>query len=587
MIPSHQERSARADEAVSLLLVAGTTPHSGWQRLLPLFERAGCTLPVSALLEEWQASAHGSAALGQSGVAMLHPGSHHQSLRSATATLLGACLSPVLLSVEDMEARPEFWLEELPESRLLMLHSRPEAALVTAMSEDGSLENALAGWTSAAEAMVRIFRRHRRRVTVIDVECALAAPIDFLRSCKTSFGLNPLPYSATTRASDRMGSDMQYLIAAQMVAQSPKALDLIAELEACSLPIGAPSMSPAVDCAALYARQREEQEQRKLAEEDRARYRLLADEYAGRLAVTERARDEAMAQFREAENRLLEAKDQRELIVQQLQNTREALEIAAREQQRQSSDNEELLQIQKKLQSDLQTMMAEKEALEHRFSVLSCTLSEQSAQLVEAQRKFESQEQASGGLKQENELLTLQLHRAQEAIDAAILERQRQSSSTEELLLTQERLQSEIQGITSEKKELERRISDLACSLGEQSAVIAECDAKVEAAERVVCELKNENELLFLQLHQAQEELETCHGGLGIVNGKLEAAERKLGLRARKLNSLQTKLNGLERKLRFRERRIRYLEESRSWRMTAPFRQAMGLLYRRKKDVDD
>jgi hypothetical protein len=328
MIPSHRDRGDSANEDASLLLVAGATPHCDWQRLLPLFEQAGCTLPVSTQLEEWLASARGSAELGQSGVAMLHHGAHHQSLLAATKTLLGACLSPVLLPVEDMEQRPEFWLEQLPGARLLMFHSRPESALVMAMGEDSPLEDVLAQWTSAAEVLVQTFRCHRRRVTLIDVECALAAPSEFLRNCKTSFGTNPLPDSAASTAGERAGSDMHRLIAAQMIAQNRKALDLIAELEACSLPIGEPAVPPFIDCVALHARQREEQAQRDRAEEDRDRYRLLADERGERLVAAEQARDEATAKLRVAAAGLAEEKSARELMAVQLRQASEALDAA-------------------------------------------------------------------------------------------------------------------------------------------------------------------------------------------------------------------------------------------------------------------
>ncbi len=272
MIPSHRDCAMPAEEAASLMLVAGTTPYSGWQRLLPLFERAGCTLPMPALLEEWQVLTRGSAALGQPDVAMLNAGIQQQNLRTASVKLFGACIPPVLLSAEGLAACPEFWLEELPTARLLMFHTRPETALVAAMTENHALDEALAQWIAAAEMLVQTFRRNSCRVALLDVECALSTPVDFLHNCKSWLGLQPQLYSAAPSMPmlERAGNDMQYLIAAQMVAQSPRLAYLIAELEACSLPIGEPARPPVVDCAVLYARQCEEKERRQIIEEERA-----------------------------------------------------------------------------------------------------------------------------------------------------------------------------------------------------------------------------------------------------------------------------------------------------------------------------
>lgn len=433
MISSHRDRVTPAEEAASFMLVAGSTPHSGWQRLLPLFERAGCTLPEPMLLEEWQASVRGSAALGQPGVAMLHPGAQQQSLRAASATLLGACLPPVLLSVEEMEARPEFWLEELQVARLLMFHTRPETALVAAMAQDCAPDEALMQWIAAAETLVQTFRRNRRRVALLDVECALSAPIDFLRNCKTWLGLQPQPYSAAASMPERVGSDMQYLIAAQMVAQSPRLADLIAELEACSLPIGEPAVSPIIDCAALYAIQREEQERRRIVEEEHIQYRILAEERAERLTAIECARDEAVARLREGENRLAD--------------------------------------------------------FEARIKVLA---------------------------------------------------------------------------------EIDRPDTKLT----------GEHEKKANATEQARSELAQENELLLLQLHQVQEELEIYHMKLKAANDKLRNAENEIRSYGQQLRSSKAKLESMERKLKFRERRIRYMEESRSWKITAPLRNAIKLFSR-------
>lgn len=417
MIPRHASGLSPAEQTNDFLLIAGSTPASRWERILPLFERAGCTLPAPALLDEWYAVARGNAALGQPGVATLNPGALHQSLRSASSALLDACLSPVLLAVESLEARPEFWLEELPGARLLMFHTRPEAALIAAMEADRLLDDALVEWMKAAEGMLRTFRHHRRRIALIDVECVLAAPIDFLHSCRTWLGLQPLPYSAAAAAPARNGSDMQYLIAAQMVAQAPELGRLISELEACSLPIGEPASPPFVDCGRVYAEQRAEEAQRRILEEERIEYQRLAEERQARIEQAVCVHEENAARLQQSEGLLAEARAEHELLLKQLRQTQEELEAVLLKQLQYSCDSEELRREHQRLQSDLETLTAVRQT---------------QAQLIgerEAQLKLAEQVQHEAA--QENDFLLMQLHQVQEELESYYLRLQSSSSIIE------------------------------------------------------------------------------------------------------------------------------------------------------------
>lgn len=494
MIPRHASNLSSVEQTSDILLIAGSTPASEWGRMLPLLERAGCTLPAEALLEDWYTVARGNAALGQPGVATLNPGVLRQSLRSASSALLDTCLPPVLLVVESLDARPEFWLKELPGARLLMFHTRPETALVAAMQADESLNDALEKWRAAAEGLLHTFRHHRRRIALIDVECALAAPIDFLRCCKTRLGLQPLPYSTAPVVLAHTGEDIQRLVAAQMVAQQPRLAELIAELEACSLPLGEPAAAPYVDCNKVYIEQHTAQ----------AQLRELEDQ-----------RTEQRRRMLESESRLAEVRAAHELALLQLHQAQDALESKLSEEP-QSERVEEYQRKEAQLQADIRALVAERDAQARRIEEISRVLDERSKQVAEFMEK------------------------------ATIL--------------------------TNERDIQARRIDELARNLGERSKQVTEfmerskalADAnqtqaklihehleKLNAHEAARREVAAENELLQLQLHQAQEELESYYQSFKSVARKLTEAERNLLIC---------------------EKRLRNIEKSTSWRLTAPLR---------------
>jgi chromosome segregation ATPase len=371
-------------------------------------------------------------------------------------------------------------------------------------------------------------------VTLIDVECALAAPIDFLRHCNTSFGLNPLPYSAVATACDRAGSDIQHLIAAQMVAQSRETQDLIAELEACSLPIGEPATPPAIDCQALYARQRDGEEERRIVEKECAAYRALAEQHLARLVALESTRDEATAKLQSVEGRFVEEVVARQSMVQQLRQAQEALEAAAIDRQARSDENENL------------------------------------------QIKIDAQEEVRRELEQENELLRQRSRQAQESYEALVLERRHLSDGNEELLRAQDALRLDMQAMRLDREKKDREISGLLKARNEQSDKISRLEKDLEAQRKACHDLMQENDLIIAQLHNAQELLEVNYI-------QLEKTKYNLKDHGRMLRSTKARLECAERKLQFRERRIRYLEESRSWRITAPLRNAARLLFGKGK----
>lgn len=473
LIPRSAPGLSPAQQSNDILLIAGSTPASNWERILPLFERAGCTLPAPGPLEEWFAVARGNAALGQPGVTTLNPGALHQSLRSASSALLDACLPPVVLAVEELEARPEFWLEEIPGARLLMFHTRPETALIAAMEAGQPLDEALAQWAEAADGVLRIYRHYRRRVALIDVECVLAAPIDFLRACKTWLGFQPLPYSVEPAEQASVGTELHRLIAAQTVAQSPALTSLLSELEACSLPIGEPAAPPSVDCNDVYSKLRADQARRDALENERAAYLRLAEERARHIASIEKAKAENEVLLRDAIESLKEAR----------------------------------------------YMLGVKNAREEQLRRLCESEAEAKARLEENVLLIQEAASRAASLREENELLLLQLRQAQVELETY---RHRLSANQAEL----EKREKDIRNLKQAHEEQVRRLREVeagAKARMEENAVL------IREAEFRAASLGEDNELLLSQLQQAQVALESCHHRLSQTEWTLRKRELRVG----------------------------------------------------------
>jgi hypothetical protein len=120
-----------------------------------------------------------------------------------------------------------------------------------------------------------------------------------------------------------------------------------------------------------------------------------------------------------------------------------------------------------------------------------------------------AQNTASAELKQQNELLLLQLHQVQEELDQHFLAKQKLENQIATTLLEHNALVS--QNAQRAAQERDNYLSERQRAqeeLQRQQLAIENSRVTAEQLNRAQQELKQENELLLLQLHQVQEELE-------------------------------------------------------------------------------
>ena len=107
-------------------------------------------------------------------------------------------------------------------------------------------------------------------------------------------------------------------------------------------------------------------------------------------------------------------------------------------------------------------------------------------------------------LEQENELLLLQLHQVQEELEQHFLNNQELGEKEKQLTIDIQSKQQEIDSLRTKTSQLDANIQAKQQEIDNLKANTSQLNASIQAKQ----ELEQENELLLLQLHQVQEELE-------------------------------------------------------------------------------
>ena len=119
-------------------------------------------------------------------------------------------------------------------------------------------------------------------------------------------------------------------------------------------------------------------------------------------------------------------------------------------------------------------------------------------QLNAAQQLAEQGRSQVSALQGENELLLLQLHQVQEELEQGFLDHRKQLAQADVLQAEQAGLQAKLQ----------EELKQLAEKLSVSAEALTAAQQTADQGRHQVSELESENELLLLQLHQVQEELE-------------------------------------------------------------------------------
>jgi len=304
----------------------------------------------------------------------------------------------------------DFWREFDPQVRLLLVYNSPLAYLQQVLCDSDTLTAdaiaaALATWSHWNTALLRYFHRHPQHCLLVNSQQAVAEPAALIELLKTKWQIAGLTVQESTGQGSNQSDLLTHLISQMLDPQHPawalhQELESVAQL---TVPATAASNDPGVGIAAAWAEWAKARTQAETASQEQSN--LIAAH-----ADLTRARDQLGAQL------AAEAKAKAEAIAQRdAQASAKAQAIAQRDAEAKSKA-EAIAQrdAEAKAKAELQAQVA------------------QAAQAAQASAKVSEE---TTELKQENELLLLQLHQVQEELEHYFLryqeiERQQQSKAT-------------------------------------------------------------------------------------------------------------------------------------------------------------
>ncbi len=420
-------------------LILAATPTSDWQRIVPLLERAGMQPEYPGNPESWY----------QTELADADTSKHY-----------------------------------------LLLHTRPEIALARALATGATPEAALNQWLLAAQDLVSFYKRHRRQSVMVNLAHLRAQPRAMLQAIAGSLNIH-CEQAADSEAEGMLQQEelpaLELLLATQLVRQTPNIDGLLAQLEACSLPLDGHGYSaPPVDVVqVIHSLKRQEFEKAQHLDQLASTQQAL-EQLQRELNLRGEENQTLAAQCTEADGMLGEARTENRLLLDQLHQVQEELE-------RQILHSRGLDDQLKQAQQETQTLTArvkqgeaEKQTAQAELSLLTQKLS--SAQINE-QRQLQERNRLQHTVTELNKQLA---GLANDRDEKSLLLQQLNQVQEDLVNLTQALGVAQLneQRLQQEKDRLHK-------AMGEANSRLAELAGG-----------QDENRLLLEQLHQVQEELE-------------------------------------------------------------------------------
>ncbi len=412
-----------------------------------------------------------------------------------------------------------FWAELEPNLQFLLLTSEPQDYLAYRLlqssdSAEVSEAECLQYWQELNERLLSFYLAYPERCVLVEARQAHSNPAALADILAQRCGLEldtTRPQLPTLPDSSRHAAPLALAryVADRALAEHGKTLKpLHDELQAARLPLAEPD-------------QQEDEGGNLLGTANLSLASILKD-------YQQRCAQDLSANEREALERL---KQQNQRLLDQLQQAHEEKRVALLEHQQSEETRADIEQAARRAAAERDTLKQQLEQMES---------AKQQAQEA-AQRQISEHEET----KQEAELLLLQLHQVQEELESTFLKQQALEKQHEEHSNQLKAIQAErnnlqqqnaqnaqaLKAVTQERDQARQQQQALKKQL--EQAESAKQQAR-ESAQRQASELedtKQEAELLLLQLHQVQEELEHYflqHQKLHQQNTELEQRWQRL-----------------------------------------------------------
>ncbi|EGV28529.1 hypothetical protein ThidrDRAFT_3679 [Thiorhodococcus drewsii AZ1] len=295
---------------------------------------------------------------------------------------------PLILADERDFWLLDVWAARCPQARFLLFYTAPETALIQALLRGDQPDDFLSGWRMAARHLIGFQRRYRRRALLLDADSARLDPQGMVEAVR---GLG-LELSLFDRESSAPSVELplERMLVRRWLDMQPDLPLLQAELEAHALPLADRPPQPDPDPSQLVEHYLRERAQRS-AERD-VQERLIAE------------KEEGLAQARERLSTLeadyKDSKEENELLLLQLH------------------------QVQEELESQFLSAKEQEASLIQARDEQARRVAERDSELSQARGRLSMLEADHKDIKEENELLLLQLHQVQEELEQYFLKYQ-------------------------------------------------------------------------------------------------------------------------------------------------------------------
>jgi hypothetical protein len=385
----------------------------------------------------------------------------------------------------------DFWLEFEPKLNFLLVYTSPQRALFNAMSSRLEQEDGLAdfeqAWLAHYQEILRFHHRHPKRTLMVDASECAADPEALVRACAEHWELklgNPGTDETCTADSDLLAT----YLAEQLLETQPQLQTLQNEIEASvqrldpnaeSLPTSASSLALDEAVAEYFMLRRQASELPELT----GQLEQLAAENEALSSQLDQVQEELVWQGLDNQN------TRRELTEQQ-----NSLAILSTANAELAAERDAQNQLASRLEVELKDFRQENGLLLSQLHQVQ----EELEQYFLRERELQHTVQQLEALKQEKTALAGE--------NAKLI-----AARDEQTKLAAER-QTQVQALTQEKTALAGENAKLIATRDEQQGQHArqlEDQAKLATELRgSLKDARQENELLLLQLHQVQEELE-------------------------------------------------------------------------------
>lgn len=371
---------------------------------------------------------------------------------------------------------------------LLLGYHEPEHALQAAMQQGDMPGKALAQWVAQTRRMLAQFKADRANVALVNLAELAEAPTQAAgrlaerwdvegeggqASAKAGKQLAPLPL---LHASEQAGSTAYLrLLAKELIEQSDGLPKLLAELEACTLPlIDKPAKPQAVAVDAAFQQWlAEHTQQQSLIQQHEA---LSADK-----AMMKRQLDAKDAEARQLEQQRIKLDEENALLVKQLHLVQEEFAATIQQNGAQADEKTALEMALDKRTGEIQRLEQERKEQQYELKTLRQMHTSLKSKKATQDRQLESLQETlqSAGQKadqqraeseEESQLLLEQLHLVQEEMERSLLSGQQQEQRLEEAQQQQLLLQRRLEKMAHQRHQLHQRVEEAGKRLEEQQA---------------------------------------------------------------------------------------------------------------------